>query len=117
MRRRHALVLSLALGLAVAAGTFAATRTATLGARASDAQLSERAARLDRFEASLRRAAADRPPALPPAGAAAAPSAAGQPRVVYARPAPVPVLAEDGHGDDDHGEHEWDDGAGEHDDD
>jgi hypothetical protein len=115
MRRRHALVLSLALALAVVAGTFAATRTATLGARASDAQIAERAARLDRFEASLRQAAADRPPALPPLRSAAAPSASGRPRVVYVRPAPVPVLAEDAH-DDEH-EHESDDEAGEHDDD
>lgn len=114
MRRAHALVLSLAVGVAAVAGTIAATGTATLGARASDTQVAQRAARLDRFEASLKRAAADRPPALPPLETAAAPSAPAAPRVVYVRPAPVPALAHEG-------EHEHEDGwgeeAGEHDDD
>jgi len=95
MGRAHALVLSLAIGVAAVAGTIAATRTVTLGARAADTQVAARSARLDRFEASLRRAAADRPPALPPlrsaADATAPPTSA--PRVIYVRPASVPVLA------------------------
>jgi hypothetical protein len=112
MRRPHALVLSLAIGVAAVAGTLAATRTATLGARASDAQVAARTARLDRFEASLRRAAADRPPALPPLRTATVqPSAA--PRLVFVRPAPVPVVSHGEQGEDDHG---WDESE-EHDDD
>jgi len=113
MRRAHALVLSLAIGVATIAGTVAATRTATLGARTSDTQVAARSARLDRFEASLRRAAADRPPALPPLRTAASAPRRAAPGVVYVRPAAVPVLSRSEQGGDEHG---WEAGE-EHDDD
>ncbi len=109
MRRANALVLSLALGIAAVAGTVAATRTAALGARASDSQIEQRTARLDRFETALDKAARDRPPALPALRAAAQAPSPAPPRVVYVRPAPVPALsslreAEHDHEDDDRGE-------------
>ena len=83
MKRRHALLTSLLLGLAVVAGALALTRTMALGQHASagDAQIARRAAQLDRAEAQVRRLRAERPPALP----AAAPAAQSATRVVVVR--------------------------------
>ena len=82
MKRRHALLTSLLLGLAVVAGALALTRTMALGQHASagDAQIARRAAQLDRAEAQVRRLRAERPPALP-----AAPAAQSATRVVVVR--------------------------------
>ncbi|HZR96191.1 MAG TPA: hypothetical protein VFA56_10880 [Gaiellaceae bacterium] len=92
-------------------GTLAATNTVSLGAaqhRASDAGIAKRTHQLDRFEASLRRALARKPPALPkvpaaPAVSAAAAPAAPQPHVVYRRPPAVVVVRHTQHGDDGEG--------------
>jgi hypothetical protein len=96
MNRRHAVAISLFLALALVAGTFAALRTAGLGAHASAAQVAAKSRQLDRFEARLAREAKRRPPALP----AAAPAAAQPPRVVYQRPAPI--VRVEHRGDDEH---------------
>jgi len=99
MNRTRALILALAIGVAGVAGVFALGHTISLGSQAratTDAQVAQRAARLDRYEASLRKALAQRPPKLPPlpassaAGAALAPSAAPV-RVVYHRPPPIVI--------------------------
>lgn len=72
MKRRHALLTSLLLGLAVVAGALALTRTTALGQQpgVSDAQIAHRAAQLDRAEAQVRRLRAQRPPRVPPMPAA-----------------------------------------------
>ncbi len=104
MNKRHALLISLAIGAAAIAGTVAATKTAHLGRSATTTQsspaalITQRTKALDRTEAALRKALAERPPKLPPvpkaatgSPIAAAPAAAAAPpqRVVYVRPAPV----------------------------
>jgi hypothetical protein len=68
VKRRHALMTSLLLGLAVVAGALALTRTLALGQQSgvSDAQIAQRTAQLDRAEAQVRRLRAQRPPAVPP---------------------------------------------------
>jgi predicted lipid-binding transport protein (Tim44 family) len=93
MNRRHALVISIFLALALVAGLLAGLRTTHLGARSSAApapQLAAKSRQLDRYEAALRREAQKRPPALPPVPAAAAPArhAAAAPPVqtIYRRP-------------------------------
>jgi hypothetical protein len=85
------------LALASIFGVVAATRTAGLGAAAqtttsSSAAIAARQQRLDRVQASLRKALADRPPALPAVPSAPATAAAQAPRVVYHRPAPIVVI-------------------------
>jgi hypothetical protein len=96
MKRMHALGVAMLLALAAIFGVVAATRTARIGAAAPapnpSAAISARQKRLDGIEASLQRALADRPPALP-AAATPPPTAALAPRVVYRRPAPVVVVA------------------------
>jgi hypothetical protein len=98
VNRTRALILSLAAGLAAVSGLFALGSTVTLGqqARASnDAQIARRAAQLDRYEASLRKALAQKPPALPPvpsAGNASSVQSAAPVRVIYHRPPPVVVV-------------------------
>ncbi len=113
MRRTHATAIALLLGTAGVAGTLAATRTVHLGAGSaqptlSERQIAQRSRQLDRFEASLRRSLAQRPPALPPvpryaasssapavastpAAAPTAPAAVVTPQIVYRRPAPIVV--------------------------
>ena len=118
MSRRHGFVLSLAIGLIAIVGAFAATRTVGLGnsaRRATDTQVAQRTAALDRYAASLRKALAQDTPQLPalPAGAAtaAAPAQTTQPiRVVYHRPPPVVIHQHRSDGGDDQGEsREYDD--------
>lgn len=100
MQRTHALVVSVGVALTLAAGTFAATRTAHLGAasaaaKTSDAQIRERTKRLDRYAAKLRRAAKQRPPALPRLPALP-PAPPPRPPIVVTLPAttqPAPVTA------------------------
>jgi type II secretory pathway pseudopilin PulG len=93
MKKIHALAVAAILAVSAAFGLLAATRTAGLhsaNASASSAAVAARAHRLDRVEASLRRALRDKPPALPPLLAPrAAPPA---PQVVYKRPAPIIVV-------------------------
>lgn len=102
MNRKHALTISLVIGIAAIAGTVAATRTIHLGrpaarpAPAASATLAKRGKALDRIEVSLRQALKQKPPKLPPRPAAvpggARGVAGGAPegqRVVYVRPAPI----------------------------
>jgi hypothetical protein len=89
MKRRHLISISVLLAIAAAVGTLAAFRTAGIGtsshaATPSRAAIAERTRRLDRAEASLHRALARKPPALP---ASTTPRPAQ--KVVYVRPAPV----------------------------
>ncbi len=69
MKRIHAAVIAVVLGVAAVAGTFAAIDTTSLGVEAatvSDAQIAQRQKRLVEAEKAIRRAAKQRPPALPP---------------------------------------------------
>lgn len=124
MKTAHALILSLAIGVAAGAGTFAALRTTALGARSAAAPAATAAhpvrfaavnRSLDRAQAALRRQLASRPPALPPLPrVSAAPTqpvramyAAAAPRTVYVRPKPI-IRVLHRHG----GEHEGGDAQG-----
>ena len=118
MSRRHAFVLSLAIGLIAIVGVFAATRTVGLGNRAqaaTDAQVVQRAAALDKYEASLRKMLAQRTPplpALPTGSAVGAANPAGRPvRIVYHRPPPI-VIRTHRSGESDDGEGRESDDAG-----
>ena len=72
MNRKHALTISLAAALAAIAGVFAATKSVHLGhsaaasATATSPVIASRTAALDRTEAALRKALAQKPPRLPP---------------------------------------------------
>ena len=97
MTRTNALLVSLAVGLAAVAGVFALGRTLALSTHshaASDRLIARRTAQLDRYEASLRKELAKKPPALPPrpASGSAAVQSAAPVRVVYHRPPPVVVV-------------------------
>jgi len=107
MNRMHALIVSLAVGVAAIAGVFALGHTLSLGnqAHATTArQVAQRTAQLDRYEASLRAALAAKPPKLPPVPAprisgassqssvSAPPPSAPAVRVVYNRPPPIVVV-------------------------
>ncbi|HZO62840.1 MAG TPA: hypothetical protein VFB35_07650 [Gaiellaceae bacterium] len=118
MKKFHALTVALVLATTAIVGVVAATRTTNLaaGSSADRAALTARAHRLDRLQASLRKALADRPPALPPLRTSAGTAPPRAQRVVYRRPAPIVVIkhrpggeTESEHED---GEHE----DGEHDD-
>jgi hypothetical protein len=95
MTRTSALLVSLAIGVAAIFGIFAVTRTVSLGNQtrsASDAQIATRTQQLARYEASLRKTLAQKPPDLPPVAAGAASTPTGQPiRVVYHRPPPIVI--------------------------
>ena len=103
MKRRHALLTSLLLGLAVVAGALGLTRTMALGQHAAvgDAQIAGRAAQLDRAEAQVRRLRAQRPPAVP-----AVPATRSARRVVVVRDAQTHAEPyeheEEGHEEDGH---------------
>jgi hypothetical protein len=99
MSRSNIAAVSALLALAAVLGTIAATHTVSLGAakrQAAVTTLQAQSRSLDRFEASLRKALARRPPALP----ALPRRTAASPRVVYRRPAPVVVVRHLHHGDD-----------------
>lgn len=104
MNRPRALLVSLAVAAAAIAGVFALTSTVSLGSQArasTDADVAQRSAQLDRYEASLRKALAQKPPRLPPLPTTSAASSAGVPstapaRVVYQRPPPVVVGSRSG---------------------
>ena len=102
MKKIHALAIALILAVSAGLGLAAATktaglRTATPTTVTSKAAIAARSRKLDRLEASLRRALRDKPPALP---AARRPAAAPTQRVVYRRPAPIVVIKHTHHGDD-----------------
>jgi hypothetical protein len=103
VKRRHALLTSLLLGLAVVAGALALTRTMALGQHAAvgDAQIARRGAQLDRAEAQVRRLRAQRPPAVP-----AVPATRSATRVVVVRDAQTHAEPyeheEEGHEEDGH---------------
>ena len=100
MRKLHIIVIAGLLGLTAILGTFAATRTASLGVAARHAiaaSLSARSRQLDAYEATLRRSLARKPPALP---AVPKTTAAVRPRIVYHRPPPIVVVKHTHHGDD-----------------
>jgi hypothetical protein len=98
--RRHGLILSLLLGAATAAGSYAMIATAGLGDSetkpevVSSRQITKRAHKLDAWEASLKQALEAKPPALAPLNRYAAatfvsgPGAASMPAVAtpLARP-------------------------------
>lgn len=107
MNKLHIMIVAGLLAAAAVLGTFAAGHTVSLGAahtRASNGNVLVRAKQLGRFEASLRRALAKKPPALPTVPKASiaqqlgAPSA--QPRVIYQRPPAIVVVRHTRHGDD-----------------
>jgi type II secretory pathway pseudopilin PulG len=89
--KKHALVVSAFLALAVLLGAFGAVRTAALSSSAraaSTASVTQREHRLDQAERQLRAALARKPPALPPRSANAG---APAPRVEYVRPEPIVI--------------------------
>ena len=98
VNRKHAFTISLAAAIAAIAGVFAATKSVHLGHSAAapltttSSVVASRTAVLDRTEAALRKALAQKPPRLPslPATLPARLAAAQQPaqRVTYVRPAP-----------------------------
>lgn len=107
MRPVHIASISLVLGLAVAAGAFAAVRTVDLGVHSSKAnatakrtEIARRTNQLDKFEASLRAALHSRPGKLPrmphfkPVSKPAVISAAATPvyRSVSSAPAQTPRI-------------------------
>jgi hypothetical protein len=90
MQRIHALLIAMVIGVAAIGGTYAATRTANLGAAAqkqSAAVIKQRERRLAAGEAALRKALAQSPA---PVAGRAAPATRAQ-RVVYVRPAPIVI--------------------------
>lgn len=121
---KHALMISLAVGIAAIAGTIAATKTIHLGRSATtppaaaSSVISHRTKQLDRVEIALKKALRQKPPKLPPLPAAvppgSAPSAGAAParqqRVIYVRPAPIihTIHRAGGH----ESEHESGDGGG-----
>jgi len=111
MRKTNVAMIAGLLAVAAVLGTVAATRTVSLGAagrQATSATVHARARQLDTYAASLRRALARRPPALPPV-----PKTNGQAstqRVVYHRPAPIVIVKHTRHGNE--GGFERADGAG-----
>jgi hypothetical protein len=103
MKRGHALLISLVIGVAAIFGTFAATHSVRLGRSSTapaifSAQITARNRALDRTEANLRRMLADHPGTT---HGAAAPQ-----RVIYVRPAPHIVTVHQKGGDAEDGEHE-----------
>jgi hypothetical protein len=107
MNKLHITIVAGLLAGAAVLGTFAAGHTVSLGAahtKASNGNVLTRAKQLNRFEASLQKALAKKPPALPavPKASAAQQSgaASAQPRVIYQRPPAIVVVRHTHHGDD-----------------
>ncbi len=96
MKKRHIVVVALLIGIGTALGAFAVTRTSHLGVssrtsskKVVDSTVTAQTRRLNALEASLHKALATKPPALPPVPKLkSAPQAATQ--VIYsAAPAPA----------------------------
>lgn len=107
MHKLHITLVAALLAGAAVLGTFAATHTVSLGAahrQKSDASVRARAKQLHRFEASLHRALAKKPPALPKVPAtprAQLPVAPPtRPGVIYRRPPAIVIVRHTNHGDD-----------------
>ena len=105
MNRFNVAVIAGLLGLAVVLGTVAATHTVALGTaqkQKANATVQSRTKQLAAYEASLKRALAKKPPALPavPKTPAAPSVPAAQQRVVYRRPPAIVVVKHTHHGDD-----------------
>ena len=85
MKRVHALILAVAIGIAVVLGSFAALRTthAASPGTVANAQVVTQTRALDRAEAALRAELRRKPPAV-----SAVPAARAQ-TVIYHRPPPV----------------------------
>jgi hypothetical protein len=99
MKKIHVAAIALLLGLAMVLGTFAATRTASLGTasrHAGTAAYTARVKQLDAFSAKLRRELAAKPAQVQQAPA----TPAATPRIVYRRPPAVVVVKHTHHGDD-----------------
>jgi hypothetical protein len=95
VRKIHVATVALLLGLAGVLGTFAASRTISVGAsttRAQDAAIAKRAKQLNAFQASLERQLAAKPKQQVAAAAA--------PRIVYHRPPPIVVVHHSSHHED-----------------
>ena len=103
MTRTSALFVSLAIGVAAIFGVFAVSRTLSLGSNARNAtaaQVAAKSRQLAAYEASLRRALAQKPPVLPPAAAGTTAVPIAQPiRVVYHRPPPLVIVKHRAGGD------------------
>src|SRR5579864_5697291 len=104
MNRLHLTLVAGLLAAAAVLGTVAATHTVSLGAAhtgAGNTNVVTRTRQLQRFEASLHRALAKKPPALPAVPAAHAGGAsAPAPRVIYRRPPAIVIVHHTHHGDD-----------------
>lgn len=107
MNKLHITIVAGLLAGAAVLGTFAAGHTVSLGAahsKSADGAVLTRSKQLDRFEASLRKALAKKPPALPAVPTASAArqtgAASAQPRVIYQRPPALVVVRHTHHGDD-----------------
>ena len=94
MKRSHAVLLALLLGVAVVAATFAVMTTTSLGMSAkaaapagSSARIAARNHKLDKTEAALRRALGKKPPALPKLPK----RVSAQPHVVQVSSSPAPT--------------------------
>ena len=113
MARKHTLVLAALLAAAAVIGVLALARTTHVGAAAhtpgtvSKVTIARRSHALDRLEASLRKALAKKPPALPAVPTAGGQPAAAAPQVTYVRPAPIVVSRPGGGG----GEREYAEGG------
>jgi hypothetical protein len=91
MPKKHALVISIFLAVALVLGAFGAVRTVALSTStrtASAASVTQRERRLDLAERQLQAALARRPPALAPLASA---TGAPAPRVEYVRPEPIVI--------------------------
>lgn len=105
MKRIHALAASVIVGLAAVFGVAAATKTAGIGrstpaaSKVSDQTIAARERKLDRAQVALKKARAQKPPALP--AVPAAPTAAPQAQLV-AQPAPVTPSVPNSSSDDGH---------------
>jgi len=94
VNRNRQLLASLAVAGAAIAGVFALGHTLALGQQArsaQDRQIARRSAQLDRYEASLRKALRQKPPALPPLPSDSPPRAGAHVHVVYHRPPAIVV--------------------------
>jgi hypothetical protein len=111
MKRTHAFIISLALAVAVVAGSFAALRSQHLaqqasGARVGAAQFDRQMRALDRAEARLSAELRRRPPAIPALSTVAPATTRNQPQaIIYRRPAPI-VHVIHRHGGEHESEHE-----------
>lgn len=96
MKKLNVTIVAALLAGAAVLGAVALTRTLSLGTaqrQSSNAAVQARTRQLDRLQASLQRALAQKPK---PARATAPPA----PRIVYHRPPPIIVVRHTHHGDD-----------------